>query len=103
MGEAQISVVLATMANSCLMILSNGSSEVDSVNIARTMTGAVVIFDHVDPQGAFHRRTPLAIKNIINTLKNASYLQSDSSLLNAIRYSTRNFRDAPEGIQALFD
>lgn len=106
MQDSKISIVLATMANSCLMILSQKDitiSKGDEIKIARTMTGAVVIFDHVDPQGAFHRRTPLAIKNIVNTLKNLPNRDTGSSLLNAVRYSSRSFRDAPDNIQALFD
>jgi len=65
------------------------------------MTGSVVIFDHVDNAGSFHRRTPIAIKQIISMLKKD--FTADMSLVNAIRYSTKNFRDAPENIQTLFD
>lgn len=98
-----VSIVLATMANSCLfMIKKKALSKPESLLFcARAMTGAVVIFDHIDPQGAFHRRTPLSIKPIILCLKKD--FPNELSLLNAIRYSTKTFRDAPDAIQLLFD
>jgi len=99
-AEGKIGYVLSTMANSCMLMLRKGNVQ-NNMFVARAMTGAVVIFDHVDHAGAFHRRTPIAIKAIINILKKD--YSTEPSLLNAIRYSTKNFRDAPEAIQALFD
>jgi len=101
-ADGKIGYVLATMANSCLLLLKNESPpDSEKMYIARAMTGSVVIFDHVDHAGAFHRRTPIAIKAIIQMLKNN--FSSELSLVNAIRYSTKNFRDAPMNIQDLFD
>lgn len=107
-GDSKIPIVLATMANSSYAILKSACNEdpqvsgkEDILSIARTMTGAVVIYDHVAPQGAFHKRTPINIKGIITLLKKD--FQNELSLLNAIRYSTLNFRDAPEGVQSLFE
>jgi len=102
----QISVLLSTMANSALMILVNSDQNIsgeDQLKIARVMTGAAVIFDHVDDQGAFHKRSPVSIKNIVATLKQCEQSEEGSSLLNALRYSTRTFRNAPDNIQTLFD
>lgn len=108
--DPNVAIVLATMANSSYNVLrsainSDEENEVSSENllsIARTMTGAVVIYDHVEvPAGAFIKRTPINIKAIILLLKKS--FQNELSLLNAIRYSTRTFRDAPESVQSLFD
>lgn len=96
-AECRIGYVLATMANSCMLMLKNDSDQF----VARAMTGAVVIFDHVDHFGAFHKKTPIAIKKVIEILKKD--FSTELSLLNAIRYSTKNFREAPEHIKALFD
>jgi len=107
-SDEVISIVLATMANSSYAVLANLckddpsiSTQKNYLSIARTMTGAVVIFDHVDSMGAFHKRTPINIKAIIVLLKKE--FQNELSLLNAIRYSTNNFRDAPESVQSLFE
>eukprot|EP00463_Aulacantha_scolymantha_P006313 TRINITY_DN7940_c0_g1_i1.p1 TRINITY_DN7940_c0_g1~~TRINITY_DN7940_c0_g1_i1.p1 ORF type:complete len:135 (-),score=30.08 TRINITY_DN7940_c0_g1_i1:179-583(-) len=101
-AEGKIGYVLSTMANSCMMMLKTKKYNPTKAKfIAQAMTGSVVIFDHVDHAGSFHRRTPIAIKAIIGILKKD--FQTELSLLNAIRYSTKNFRDAPECIQALFD
>lgn len=96
-AEGTIGCVLSTMANTCYNMLK--ADNVKNVVIARAMTGSVVIFDYVDPDGTFHKRSPVAIKGIIQLIKR----DYESSMLNAIRYSTRNFRDAPESIQAMFD
>jgi len=101
-AEGKIGYVLSTMANSCMLLLKNKLVSADkAMFVAQAMTGSVVIFDHVDHAGSFHRRTPIAIKQIIGILKRD--FGKELSLLNAIRYSTKNFRDAPENIAALFD
>lgn len=103
-AEGKIGNVLATMANSCLYLLKDDYDNLTDDNrnfIARAMTGSVVIYDHVDHLGSFHRRTPISIKAIITMLK--TKFQTELSLVNAIRYSTKNFRDAPDAIQSMFD
>jgi len=99
--EGLIGFVLATMANSCMLSLTKDTNHKCDLHMARAMTGAVIIFDHVDRQGAFARRSPIAIKGIIKILK--SDFAQELSLLNALRYSTKTFRDAPDNIQALFE
>lgn len=101
-AEGKIGYVLSTMANSCLMLLKDKVVPTDqTLFVAQAMTGSVVIFDHVDLFGSFHRRTPIAIKQIIGILKRD--FTNHLSLLNAIRYSTKNFRDAPLNISQMFD
>lgn len=29
----------------------------------RTITGTIILYDHVNPKGAFHKRTPLQVRN----------------------------------------
>merc|ERR1719228_1542343 len=90
-AEGKIGYVLSTMANSCLNLLKSKNVPSDkTMFVAQAMTGSVVIFDHVDLFGSFHRRTPIAIKQIIGILKRD--FTNHLSLLNAIRYSTKNFR-----------
>jgi len=103
-SEGKIGYVLSTMANSCMLELKtnkNTLSDKDKLFLARAMTGAVVIFDHVDPLGAFHKRTPIGIKKIILLLKQD--FGNDQSLINAIRYSSKNFRAAPDPITRLIE
>jgi len=101
-ANENVSNVLATMANSCFfMIKKKLAKPASMLFLARAMTGAVVIFDHIDNQGVFHRKTPVATKQIIMCLKRE--FPNELSLLNAIRYSTKTFRDAPDTIQQLFE
>lgn len=98
-----VSAVLSSMANSCMLILKKNAFQRPETGIfvARAMTGAIVVFDHVDALGAFSKRGPIAIKQCINVLKKD--FPKETSLLNAIRYSTKSFREAPDDIQKLFD
>jgi len=101
-AEGKIGYVLSTMANSCLNLLKSKNVPSDkTMFVAQAMTGSVVIFDHVDHLGSFHRKSPIAIKQIIGILKRD--FGKELSLINAIRYSTKTFRDAPDTISSLFD
>jgi len=101
--NARVADTLALIANSCLKMIKNRKFENTETNMlcARAMTGAVVLFDHVDASGAFHKRSPLHIKPIIQTL--IREFPSDAALANALRFTTRTFKSAPDSIQDLFE
>jgi len=67
------------------------------------MTGAIVMFDNIDTLGAFSKRSPINIKVCVTILKREFAAKDFNPLLNAIHYSTKNFNDAPQGTQNLFD
>lgn len=94
--------LLSVMANSCMKLLKQKKcSEESTLLCVRAMTGCIVLFDHVDDLGAFHKKSPINIKGAIILLKKD--FPKDLSLQNAIHYSTANFKDAPQNIQDLFD
>jgi len=89
---------LAMMANVCQAMVANKKFQSDSTNMfcLRAMTGATILFDHVDTIGAFHRKTPINIKGIINTLKtytNSPTTSPTDGLLNALRFTTVHLND----------
>jgi hypothetical protein len=94
---------LAVMANSCLKIIRSKKFEKVDTNlfIARAMTGSIVLFDHVDALGAFHKKSPIAIKACILLLQKE--FPKEQSLLNAIQFSSKTFKNAPDAIQELFN
>lgn len=98
-----ITLVLSTLANSCMLMLKNKKFSDDEINelCARVMAGSIVIYDHVDDIGAFAKKSPIGIKQCVNILKKD--FPNNASLMNSLRYSTRTFRDAPTKMQALFD
>ncbi len=68
--------------------------------LARALVGAIVLFDHVDPNGAFSKKSPIPIKDVVKLLK-ATFPQ-EQALLSAIQYSTKTFKTAPSGVAELF-
>jgi len=100
-----VSSVLATLAMSCANMLKSKrfSNERTNVLCARAMTGAIVMFDNIDTLGAFAKRSPINIKLCVTLLKREFAPKDFNPLLNAIHYSTKNFNDAPQGTQNLFD
>jgi hypothetical protein len=88
-----ITTALAVMANSCLRMVKLKRFDSMKVNLlcARAMTGALVLYDHVDPLGAFHKKSPIHVKQCILLLKKEFPLHE--ALLNAIRFSTKHFKD----------
>jgi len=101
--NSQVGRVLAIMANSCRKALSvkKFPQASTSLTCARAMTAAIVISDHIDVFSVFSKKSPVAVRACIMTLKKD--FPKEVSLLNAIRYSTRNFSEAPPAIQELFD
>jgi len=103
--DPEVSNVLATLAMSCANMLKakRFNNERTNVLCARAMTGAIVMFDNIDPLGAFSKRSPINVKVCVQLLKREFAPKDFNPLLNAIHYSTKNFNDAPQGTQNLFD
>jgi len=97
-----VTTALAVLANSCLkMLKAKKFTKPDSaLFVARAMTGAIVLYDHAHALGSFHKRSPIAIKACILLLKKD--FPKEQSLLGALQYSTKNFKNAPPNIAALF-
>ena len=103
--NGNVSLVLSTVTMSCCMMLSNKALVNKEVQLlcARAMTGALVLFDHVDTLGAFTRRSPIKVKKCALILKRDFGPEDHIPLLNAIHYSTKNFDDASSSTQSLFE
>jgi len=98
-----VTAALAAMANVCMKMIKSKKYSKPETNLfcARAMTGAIVLFDHVDPLGAFHKKSPIAIRPCVMLLKRD--FPKEGGLLNAIHFSTKHFKDAPSSLQELFD
>lgn len=99
-----VTSALAIMANSCHSMLKakKFSNEATVLFCARAMTGAIVLYDHADPSGVFHKKTKVAIKPAIQLLKKDIPAADGATLLNALQFSTKHFKEAPDSIQELF-
>jgi len=86
---------LAQMANICCDMVAHSRFTSNDTNMfcLRSMTGAIILYDHVCAAGAFCKKSPINIKNCVNTLK--GYSQSPTlGLLNALRFTTVHLKDA---------
>eukprot|EP01114_Cavostelium_apophysatum_P016252 TRINITY_DN457_c0_g1_i1.p1 TRINITY_DN457_c0_g1~~TRINITY_DN457_c0_g1_i1.p1 ORF type:complete len:313 (-),score=101.77 TRINITY_DN457_c0_g1_i1:74-1012(-) len=101
-----VTSALAMMANVCQGMVSNRKFSSDNTNIfcLRAMTGAIILFDHIDAQGAFARKSPINIKASVNLLKTYTTSPTDG-LLNAIRFTTVHLNDpqTPNAIKQLLN
>lgn len=93
--------VLATLANTTYNMLKSKVSPDMKNYVATVMTGAALIFDHVDPVGVFAKSSPVNIKGIILILQKE--FPTQPQLLGALHFSTKTFRNAPDAIQELFE
>jgi len=100
-----VSKTLATMANVCLHLAKDEAFEDESTNVlcVKTMVGCIVLFDHVDPEGAFVRHSGINIKQAVQLLtKEYSHMPT---LVNALRFSTIHYNDdsTPSSITELLE
>jgi hypothetical protein len=99
-----VHLTLATFTNACNSMVVNRRFESEQTYLfcLRAMTAAIVLYDHVHPVGAFHRRSPVNIKGCVLTLKNYKPAPPES-LLNALRFTTvhLNDDDTPSSIKQL--
>jgi len=98
-----VPMALAVMAMSCLALLKAKKFEEESLQLlcARAMTGAIVLYDHVDALGAFAKKSLINVKACVVLLK--AQFPKEQSLLNAIQFSTKTFKSSPDSLQELFN
>jgi len=100
-----ITDALAVMAVSCMKMVKSRKFENAAVNLLcmRAMTGAIILYDHVDPLGAFHKNSPIPVKQCVQLL--LSDFPDQKPLLNAMQFSSLHFNDSstPNSLRDLFD
>lgn len=103
--DESITAVVANFANACLMLLKHRkfppNEDVNKLCL-RAMIGAIVLYDHVEPEGAFHRRSPIQMKAVCQMLttgfrRDHSRLWRQDNLVDGLkgvlRFSTVHFSD----------
>jgi len=101
-----VKLALATMANVCQDMVFKKKFDSNATNMfcLRAMTGAIILFDHIAPEGAFNKRSPVNVKGAISVLKSYTASPTDG-LLNALRFTTihLNDPDTPNTIKQLLN
>jgi len=93
----QVSKFLAQMSNSCFAFLSDKKFEgADNPNAMigfRAMTGSIILFDHINQKGAFHKKSPIQIRQAVQALKGHEGKEKTDTLINALRFNTVHLND----------
>jgi len=93
------------LANVCLEMVekSHFTSQTTNLFCLRAMTASIVLVDHIDDLGAFHKKTEVNIKSAIAQLNSFSGQGLTDCLLNALRFSTQHLNDptTPEVVKSM--
>jgi len=82
---------LALICNLCLKYLEEPDNNEKSQMLALcSLTGSIILVDHLHDLGAFHKKSPIKIKSCIQKLKNTP---STDFLLNSLRFTTLHLND----------
>ncbi|KAI1321803.1 Protein fam49a [Mortierella claussenii] len=116
-----VSECIATLAGVCHNTVSNSSSsggwskkKTPATTAAvqkpettafclRVMVIAIIIYDHIDPQGAFTKSSPINIKSSVKAIHSHGNSSDMPNLISALRYNTKHLNDAstPKAIKTL--
>jgi len=93
----QVSKFLAQMAGSCFAYLTDkkfeGTENPHSMMAFRAMTGSIILYDHVNAKGAFHKKSPIQIRQVVQALKGHEGKEKTDTLINALRFNTVHLND----------
>lgn len=85
---------LSLLANLSFSMVDHnpGMDDDDKFQLLCMMSGSIILVDHLLPQGAFTKKSPVRIKPCIQLLKSINNPQSDA-LLNSIRFTSVHLND----------
>lgn len=70
----------------------------------KVMVVTIILYDHIDPQGAFSKTSPINVKSSLKIIQSTNTQQEQSSTINlisALRYNSKHLNDdsTPKGIK----
>merc|ERR1712063_43510 len=89
--QQNVTTTLAFIANICQRMVEKKLTEDNDIFCLRCMTASIILYDNIDPKGAFHKRSPILIKKCLVTLRQKG--DSVECLLNALRFTTTHLQD----------
>ncbi|GAA5805313.1 hypothetical protein EDC94DRAFT_639395 [Helicostylum pulchrum] len=101
---------LAALWATCFNTVSKKKNQNPDISsfCMKVMVVSIILYDHIDPNGAFYKNSPINIKNsvkIIQTITtlNVSKEYSATNLLSALRYNSKHLNDdtTPKGVKNL--
>ncbi|KAG0097668.1 Protein fam49a [Podila epicladia] len=93
-----VSECLSTLASVCYHTVSNSKKKPQRPETTafclRVMVIAIIIYDHIDPQGAFGKSSPINIKSSVKAIHSHGQSTDTPNLISALRYNTKHLNDA---------
>ncbi|KAF9110396.1 Protein fam49a [Mortierella sp. AM989] len=102
-----VSECLATLAAVCYHTVSNNKKKPQKPQTIafclRVMVIAIIIYDHIDPQGAFIKSSPINIKSSVKAIHSHGNSSDMPNLISALRYNTKHLNDSstPKAVKTL--
>jgi len=105
-SAAQVSECLSLMTNICYNAVSKYRVQSQPMIsfCLRVMVGCIILFDHIDTEGAFSRGSKINIRGCIRLIQGSAGVDADS-LLNTLRYTSKHLNDdtTPKSIKNLLN
>ncbi|CAJ0607417.1 unnamed protein product [Cylicocyclus nassatus] len=99
---------LATIVSVCRYMVESPDvksrvTETTRLFCVRVMVGCLILYDHIDENGAFVRESPINLRAVVNVVKEQTQPPQTDALLNAIRYTSKHFTQAstPKSVRAI--
>jgi len=94
-GQQKTLTVLATFANITKCMLEKEEfctklSRETQLLCEQVMTGAIILYDHVNPTGAFDKKSQIDVMGAIRLLQKEN---TNDAMLNALRYTTKTINN----------
>ncbi|KAI8601336.1 hypothetical protein EDD21DRAFT_374703 [Dissophora ornata] len=102
-----VSECLATLATVCYSTVSNSKKKPQRPETTafclRVMVIAIIIYDHIDPLGAFNKSSPINIKSSVKVIHSHGNSSDTPNLISALRFNTKHLNDSstPKTIKTL--
>ncbi|KAF9312388.1 Protein fam49a [Podila horticola] len=92
-----VSECLSTLANVCYHTVNSSKKKPQRPETMafclRVMVIAIVLYDHIDPQGAFGKNSPINIKSSVKAIHSFGNTSDTPNLISALRYNTKHLND----------
>ncbi|KAF9427297.1 Protein fam49a [Entomortierella beljakovae] len=102
-----VSECLATLAGVCYSTVSNNKKKPQKPETIafclKVMVIAIITYDHIDPQGAFIKSSPINIKSSVKAIHSHGNSCDTPNLISALRFNTKHLNDSstPKTIKTL--
>ncbi|CEP13975.1 hypothetical protein [Parasitella parasitica] len=101
---------LAALWSTCFNAVSkkrNQNPETTSAFCMKVMVVSIILYDHIDANGAFYKNSPINIKHSVKAIQTITTTKSNeysaTNLLSALRYNSKHLNDdtTPKGVRNL--